>query len=557
MRLLFMLLGNVCIPAMVAYLVGRNKRFRQYILAPLTFRSALVFTAVCSFLAIISSYYGIRIYGALASTRIVGVLMGGIIGGPWVGLATGIIGGLHRYSLGGFTALSCGIATFLAGIMAGLVRSRYSFASLNWKVAAGIALAAEVLQKSLTLILAKPFEQALAFERTAALPTTAVTVVGTVLFVLILQDMQKQYETAGADAAQISMHIANETMPYLRKGLDRESAQKAADIILSVANVDAVAITNGEECLAYAGLPSPYHAPGVKIHFPETKKVLETGQISVFAGDHGCGDPHCPLYYGIVVPLMVHHKPAGVVRFYQTRKKGLSQVDVEMAEGVARLLSTQIELADYEEQRLLREQAEFKALQSQINPHFLFNTLSIIMSLVRTRPETARELLINLSDMLHFTFAHHEPRIRLEEELRNVEAYLNIVQVRFGDRLTTEIDIPPDRSLLDELVPAFMLQPLVENAVTHGLFEKAEDCQLYLSIARENDRLRFVIRDNGVGMSAEQLQKLENMESKGIGTANVMQRIAKIYQGKGTITFQSKEGNGTTVTISLPASREV
>jgi sensor histidine kinase YesM len=102
-----------------------------------------------------------------------------------------------------------------------------------------------------------------------------------------------------------------------------------------------------------------------------------------------------------------------------------------------------------------------------------------------------------------------------------------------------------------------MLQPLVENAVTHGLFEKAEDCQLYLSIARENDRLRFVIRDNGVGMSAEQLQKLENMESKGIGTANVMQRIAKIYQGKGTITFQSKEGNGTTVTISLPASREV
>ena len=227
-----MLLGNVCISAMVAYLLGRNKRFRQYIMAPLNLQSAGVFTVVCSLLAIISSYYGTRINGALASTRIVGVLMGGIIGGPWVGMATGIIGGLHRYSLGGFTAFSCGLATFLAGIMAGLVRSRYPFDKMNWKIAAGIALLAEIIQKSLTLILAKPFEQALAFEKAAALPTTAVTIIGTVLFVLILQDMEKQYEMAGASAAQIAMRIANETMPYLRKGLDMESAQKAADLYL-------------------------------------------------------------------------------------------------------------------------------------------------------------------------------------------------------------------------------------------------------------------------------------------------------------------------------------
>lgn len=520
-----MLLGNVCIPAMVAYLVGRNKRFRQYILAPLTLRSAIVFTVVCGLLAIVSSYYGTRIHGALASTRIVGVLIGGIIGGPWVGLATGIIGGLHRYSLGGFTA--------------------------------AIALVAEVLQKSLTLLLAKPFEQALAFERTAALPTTAVTIIGTVLFVLILQDMQKQYEAAGAEAAQISLRIANETMPYLRNGLDRESAQKAADIILAVADVDAVAITDGEKCLAYAGLPSRYHVPGTCLHFPDSIKVLQTGQVAVFAGDHGCGDPRCPLYYGIAVPLQVHHKPTGLVRFYQTRKKGLSQVDIKMAEGVAHLLSTQIELADYEEQRLLREQAEFKALQSQINPHFLFNTLSIIVSLVRTRPETARRLLINLSDMLHFAFAHHEPRIRLEEELRNAEAYLSIVQVRFGDRLTTQVDIPPDPGLLDEPVPAFILQPLLENAVTHGLFEKAEDCRLSLAVSCAAGRLCLEIRDNGAGMTAEQLRQLERMESKGIGTANVIQRIEKIYHGRGTIVFQSQPGAGTTVTISLPVTREV
>lgn len=553
-----MLLGNVCISAMVAYLLGRNKRFRQYIMAPLNLQSAGVFTVVCSLLAIISSYYGTRINGALASTRIVGVLMGGIIGGPWVGMATGIIGGLHRYSLGGFTAFSCGLATFLAGIMAGLVRSRYPFDKMNWKIAAGIALFAEIIQKSLTLILAKHFEQALAFEKAAALPTTAVTIIGTVLFVLILQDMEKQYEMAGASAAQIAMRIANETMPYLRKGLDMESARKAADIIVSLADVDAVAITNEHKSLAYAGIPTKSHKPGNPLYFPDTEEVFKTGKTVVVTGSHGCGDPDCPLYYGIVVPLMVHGKPAGVFRFYQTRKKGLSQVDIELAEGVARLLSTQVELADYEEQQVLREQAEFKALQSQINPHFLFNTLSIIISLCRNHPETARELLINLADMLHFTFAQHEPLIPLEEELHNAEAYLNIVKARFGSRLTTEIILPEDTDVRDDFVPAFMLQPLAENAITHGLFQKTEDCRLAIRVALDGAGNHLIIRviDNGVGMSPETLQKLKNLESKGIGTANVIKRIDHIYQGRGDITFQSREGEGTTVTITLPIRQE-
>ena len=160
--------------------------------------------------------------------------------------------------------------------------------------------------------------------------------------------------------------------------------------------------------------------------------------------------------------------------------------------------------------------------------------------------------------MLHFTFAQHEPLIPLEEELHNAEAYLNIVKARFGSRLTTEITLPEDTDVRDDFVPAFMLQPLAENAITHGLFQKPEDCRLAIRVNLDKDGNHLVIRviDNGVGMSPETLQKLKNMESKGIGTANVIKRIDRIYQGQGGITFQSREGEGTTVTITLPIRQE-
>lgn len=556
MELLFMLLGNVCITTMIAYLLGRSRTVQRWMLSPPTWQAGIFFTLVFSALSIVSSYYGTRISGALASTRIVGTLMGGIIGGPYVGLAVGLLGGLHRYSLGGFTAVSCGIATALAGLMAGLVRSRYTFSEMSWKTAALIALMAEVMQKGLTLIFAKPFEQAWAFEKVAAIPTTCVTIIGTVLFLLIMKDMHRQSAMAGAEAAQKALAIATESMPYLRKGLTPESARKTAELIVQISGAAAVAITDTETVLGYAGVPSEGHQTGLHLRFPITYQVLKTGRTLTFSGDHGCGNPDCPLAYGVVVPLTVKNRPVGTIRIYQTGKQGFSPVAVEMAEGMARLLSTQIELADYEQQQSLREQAEFKALQSQINPHFLFNTLSIIISFCRTDPATARELLINLSDMLHFNFAHHEAVIPLEDEYANVMSYLNIVKARFGSRLTIDNRVDPD--LCDCLLPAFTLQPLVENAITHGLFPKTSNCILNIDIYPDPEAGQMVIKiiDNGVGMSREKCLMLSRMKSKGIGVANVLKRLRGLYKERSSFNIDSREGSGTTFTLRIPMERK-
>lgn len=554
MHLLFVLLGNVCTSAMIAYLLGRGQYIYRYMVSPLTWRAGATLTFIFSSLAIVSSYYGVRILGALASTRVVGTLMGGLVGGPYVGLAVGIISGFHRYLLGGFTASSCAAATALAGLMAGLVRLRYGFKDLNWQIAVSVALVAEFIQKGLTLIFAKPFEAALEFEKIAGLPTTAVTVIGTTLFILILQDMQKQSELAGAKAAQKALSIANEAIPFLQSGLTGDSAQKIALIIVKNTDVAAVAITDATTVLAYEGIPSKCHRAGIPIYVPDTEKVLRTGKSSSFSGEHGCGDPDCPLYYGITVPLMLNKKPIGIIRFYATQKNGISVLDEEMLEGIGNFLSTYFALADYERQEAMLEQTEQKALESQINPHFLFNTLSIIMSFCRTDPEMARELLGNLTDMLHFCFAHHNTMIPIQEEYATVLSYLNIVKARFGSRFSMKHDVDDD--LMDCLVPAFILQPLVENAVTHGLFPKPDDCRLTIVIRGEADRIVIKIEDNGVGMSDEKRLMLQNLRSEGIGVANVLKRLKSIYKGEATVSITSAEGQGTSFVIVLPLSRK-
>ena len=458
MALLFSLLGNVCFAAVVAYLLGRNPKAMAMAMRPVTWKSWTVFTLVFSLLSIISSYYGTRIEGALASTRIVGTLMGGIIGGPWVGLSVGIVGALHRYSLGGFTAASCAVATLLVGIMAGLLRQRIGFHRLDWCMASGIALAAELIQKGFTLAFAKPFEAAWAFEQTAALPTTFVTIVGTSLFVLILKDMQLQAELSGARSAHLALSVADQTIKWLRDGLSRESAGKVAELIYRLTKADAVSITDDKKILAFIGLGSDHHKPGREILSTATTKALAEGEIVVFQDGPHCPEPGCPLASGVVAPFVPKDKAVGTLKLYRARQSSLTVADIQLVEGLAKLLSRQLALHELDRQQALREQAEMRALRAQINPHFLFNTLSNIMSFCRTSPDTARSLLEQLSEMLHFSFAKHEDKVTVEEEFSSVEAYIEILKVRFGSRLSVQIEV--DEGAGTSICPLFPCSPL-------------------------------------------------------------------------------------------------
>ena len=205
------------------------------------------------------------------------------------------------------------------------------------------------------------------------------------------------------------------------------------------------------------------------------------------------------------------------------------------------------------EQEKLLMKARIDALTNQINPHFLFNTLASISSLVRTKPEAARTLILKLSSMLRRRLRHDEPFVSLRDELDSVDEYLDIETVRFGPQLRIEKAISPDT--LDGAVPSMILQPLVENSIKHGLAPKVGGGRIILRSRREDGRTIIEVEDNGLGMSGERLDQVFNGVDdggSGIGLRNVSERLRVIYGDHAGLELTSEPGRGTVARIEIP-----
>lgn len=201
-----------------------------------------------------------------------------------------------------------------------------------------------------------------------------------------------------------------------------------------------------------------------------------------------------------------------------------------------------------EEQRRLLVQARLDALTAQINPHFLFNTLNSIASLVRTDPETARQVIFRLSNILRRLLQKHENFTPLSDELAFIDDYLAIEVIRFGeDKLKIVKEI--EEQTLSLMVPSMLLQPIVENAIRHGLAPRVEGGVISLRSSRENGRLLLEVRDNGVGISPRQL---EQVHQQGIGMSNVRERLRVLYGSEFTFQIESPAEGGTAICIGVP-----
>ena len=551
------LLGDAALIASSAYLFGRNKFITQCVLQPTRPRNFITLVAIFSALSIIGTYHGIPVEDALANTRLVGTLIGGIMGGPWVGGTVGLISGTHRYLLGGFTAEVCGISAVIGGLMAGFARQRRGINRLDWKAGALLALVGEFVQKSLVILFAKPFEAAVSLEKAIAVPTTVVTVLGTIIFITIIKDLQSSREAHRADAAELSLEIASRTLPYLRQGLTEASAVKTAQIIYELTKVDSVSITDAARVLAFVGAGDDHHRVGEAIMTQSTHKSIQEKRLVVMytPEERGCPVADCPLKSGVVAPLFVHgDEVAGTIKLSRKEINGVSEVDIRLADGLAHLLSVQIQLAEGDKQKKMREKAEFKALQAQINPHFLYNTLNTIMSFCRTSPETARNLLAHLATLMQRCFDNRTEFISLKNEMDGIVAYLEIAKVRFGSRLAVDIDIDP--TLEQAQIPPLTLQPLVENALDHGLFPKVSDCRLTINGRLTNEGMLLCIQDNGVGISPQKLAGLMT-ESERIGVKNVSQRWKSLDGERYGLSIASHPDAGTQATIRIPFESKV
>jgi two-component system LytT family sensor kinase len=199
------------------------------------------------------------------------------------------------------------------------------------------------------------------------------------------------------------------------------------------------------------------------------------------------------------------------------------------------------------EQEQLLMAARVEALANQINPHFLFNTLTSITSLIRSQPETARVLIVKLSGLLRRLLRSQEHFVTLREELAAVDEYLDIERVRFGPSLAVEKDI--DEASLDVIVPSMILQPLVENSIKHGLGRKVGEGRITIRSTRQGGHAVIEVLDNGVGMATD---RLESTTEHGIGLRNVNERLRVIYGAGYQLRLHSVPGQGTSARIEIP-----
>jgi two-component system LytT family sensor kinase len=209
--------------------------------------------------------------------------------------------------------------------------------------------------------------------------------------------------------------------------------------------------------------------------------------------------------------------------------------------------NTRVEMNLERHQQLLLK-ARMDALASQINPHFLFNTLNTVSALIRFDPDAARGVVLKLSNILRRLLRKHETFVPLREELEFIDNYLDIEVARFG-RDNLDIVKQLDGDTLETFVPSMLLQPIVENCLKHGLAPKLEGGRIQLRTTNHDGRLHIEIEDNGVGISEE---KMPHVYVEGIGLSNVRERLRVLYGTDFNLDIQSQPGEGTIIRIDIP-----
>lgn len=345
-----------------------------------------------------------------------------------------------------------------------------------------------------------------------------------------------------------TLHTATLAAPPLRAGLTEETARRSARRLRTLLGTDALCLTDHEAVLTWEGV-GEHHRDAI---MERLQGPLETGRGEAFRLT--CEEPDCPLRWAVVAPLTVDDRVHGALVACAPRE---SAVLVRAAGEVARWVSVQLELADLDRSRTRLIEAGIKALRAQISPHFIFNSLAVIASFVRTDPERARELLLEFADFTRYSFRRHGDFTTLADELHAIDHYLALVRARFGDRLSVTLQIAPE--VLPVALPFLCLQPLVENAVKHGLEGRSATAsgRSHISITAQDAGAEalVVIEDDGVGMDPAVLRRIlagGGSPSGGIGLSNVDERLRQVYGDDHGLVIETAVGAGMKITARLP-----
>lgn len=550
------MLLNIGLLILVAQILARIRAVRRVIVyEDDSIKDQLFLILIFSSIGIISNYSGYSINGAIANTRVIGVMASGFIAGPVVSVIVGLVAGLHRYliDINGFSTLACSISTVIGAIVAAVYSKRIKESNYRSSDLFSLTFTVECLQMLIILLLARPFDDALGLVRNIFLPMTIFNSVGMVLFVGVFKNIITEQDNKIGRKVGLTFDITQKCLPILRSGeFNEENCHKIGEIILDFSKDLAVVFTDTKRIISISGkidLSSDL-LPEISLRVFDKKEVI-------FAEAAAEGDVlHEPLknMVGISVPLMKNHNVFGSMIIFSKKYRLSYESQIPYADGLGKLFSTQFELADMEKQRELLSKAEYKALQSQINPHFIFNSLNTISYFVREKPDDARELLIALATYFRNTIETENELVSIYEEMEYVDAFLQLVKARFEDRLEVKVDLEQG---LDCMVPCLIVQPIVENAVFHGAMSRKKG-MVEIKAYENKGQVTISVRDNGYGIPQETIERLMKgtIEDDSIGLANVHNRLCYIYGRENGLDIQSRP-SGTIVNINFKKEKPI
>lgn len=575
LNLFILLLERVGLIILLAYILMNINHFKTMMSERDKWRSKFQLIIIFGIFSMISNFTGIEIENghivsgdiyyhlskdaSMANTRVLTIGVSGLIGGPWVAIIVGIISGLCRLYIGGADAYTYLISSIVIAIISGYFGHQTIKQNTYPSIKKGAIIGAitEIIQMSCILLFTNNLHHAITLVSFIALPMIIINSLGTAIFLTIILSTIKQEEQMRAVQTHDVLQLANETLPYFRSGLNEKSAQQAAEIILKLMQVSAVAITNKKDILTHIGAGSDHHVARKEIITDLSKEVIQSGKLKVAHTREGigCHHPNCPLEGAIVVPLYIHNEVAGTLKFYFTDNNIISTSDQQLAKGLANIFSSQLELGQAEMQGQLLKDAEIKSLQAQVNPHFFFNAINTISALVRIDSEKARRLLIQLSQFFRSNLnGARNNTITLQKELQQVAAYLSLEQARYPNRFNIHYQI--DDQCQDALIPPFIIQILVENSIKHAFKNRKVNNHIDVNVSMKQDYLSISVQDNGQGIPADQLDiigytTVTSTTGTGNALVNLNKRLTGLFGTTSALNIQSSQ-SGTTVSCLIP-----
>lgn len=528
-----LLLERLALMTLIMYLLLQSYVVKRALGKTIVAQNSIFIGIFGGIVGILGSHLGISYKGAIMNYRDMGVIVAGIVGGFPSGVIAGLIAGIHRFFLGGVSALPCMIGTVAAGVITGAVSRGFGHKVFNWWYTPVHTAGVEFLHLYIARIMISPPELARDIVHVVLFPMVVANVVGVMVLNAMLRNIEEFSQEASQNAIEslfpileASLHLITSEASDALEGLCKEIVRRTSfdAVVLSESSGSNVYV-EGDRRLTKIDDISQYIEAAVASG--KARKVLRRNPLRVSSDDVSA----------LVFPLKGDREVFGALALIRHGPAGLSEFDILFSKRLAQIISLVMYTSKISKELAMANEARTKEFLAKISPHFLFNTLNTLRFFTKRDVNVAVSMIDHISEMLRYLLSEKRDKVSVETEMAFVENYLQLMKLRYGDKMSYELMLECG----NVLIPPFVLQPLVENALVHG--RKNGTMFVGVKVYQHNSRLVISVRDRGPGLS-------KNVKW-GTGLKLIKERLENLYGDSWKMRFINNDGLEVKVVIPM------